>query len=575
MTEVTGGELLASAMANEGVKFVFGLPCPEIDPFLAALPARGIRFVPIHHESAGVHMAEGLYKTTGQVAIVLGNPGPGSANLLPGMVTARHEGVPVIAITSQHRPGIVYPSTPATFQGQDQLDLFKPAVKWGAPIFEWGRITELVRMGFREMWAGRPGPIQLEIPLTTLYATGDPLSAPMYPAAAGRSGQPQASEAQLEAAAELLTNARAPVIFAGCGVDRAQANAALIETAELLNCPVIPSMAARAVVPHDHPLCFLSQSPAADELRRQADVLLVVGSRLGNLDVPFDKYWGNPAHCKLIHVDIDPRHIGVSRPVTLGIVADARATLEGLAAKLRERKIASRSRTDLGRQREAQTVWMNALGETVGSWSGSGMHPAHVMRTIGDVFGRDTVYCIDGGMTSLWATMMLPSTRPSSFHGILELGMLGVGIPVSIGAKLGDPSRDVVCVTGDGAAGFNIMELETAVREDVKVTFVVMAEGEWSMEVPNEMARWGKTFGTAMSEIRWDKVAEGLGAQGAYVDSMADLAPAIGRAKAHNGPALVCVRTSKAANLALPPSVGGRFFEVYFGPQAPQEEASA
>ena len=125
MTDVTGGELLARAVANEGVNFVFGLPCPEIDPFLAALDANGIRFVPIRHESAGVHMAEGLYKTTGQVAIVLGNPGPGSANLIPGLVTARHEGVPLLAITSQHRIGIVYPSTSATFQGQDQLDLFK------------------------------------------------------------------------------------------------------------------------------------------------------------------------------------------------------------------------------------------------------------------------------------------------------------------------------------------------------------------------------------------------------------------------------------------------------------------
>ena len=95
MTDVTGGELLARAVANEGVKFVFGLPCPEIDPFLAALDANGIRFVPIRHESAGVHMADGLYKTTGHVAIVLGNPGPGSANLLPGMVTARHEGVQI------------------------------------------------------------------------------------------------------------------------------------------------------------------------------------------------------------------------------------------------------------------------------------------------------------------------------------------------------------------------------------------------------------------------------------------------------------------------------------------------
>src|SRR5271165_3676760 len=228
MTDVTGGELLARALANEGVKFVFGLPCPEIDPFLAALSGNDIRFVPIRHESAGVHMAEGLYKTAGQVAVVLGNPGPGSANLLPGLVTARHEGVPVLAITSQHRTGIVYPSTPATFQGQDQLELFRPAVKWGAPVFEWARIPEIVRMAFREMWAGRPGPVHLEIPLTPLYATGDPASAPIYAKERGRGSQPQMSAAQVSEAAALLAGARSPVIFAGCGVDRGQANAALL-----------------------------------------------------------------------------------------------------------------------------------------------------------------------------------------------------------------------------------------------------------------------------------------------------------------------------------------------------------
>ena len=568
MTEVTGGELLARAVANEGIKFVFGLPCPEIDPFLAALEGNGLRFVPIRHESAGVHMAEGLYKTTGQVAIVLGNPGPGSANLLPGLVTARHEGVPLLAITSQHRTGIVYPSTPATFQGQDQLDLFKPAVKWGAPVFEWARIPEIVRMAFREMWAGRPGPVQLEIPLTSMYATGDPASAPIFARDAGRPGQPQPSDNQLEMAAELLANAKAPVIFAGCGVDRAQANAALLQVAELLKCPAIPSLAARAVIPHDHPLYFPSQSPAADALRRNADVLLVVGSRLGNLDVPYDKYWGDTTKCKLIHVDIDARHIGVSRPVALGIVADAKMTLEGLAVKLRGREIASHGRTDLELQRTDNTAWVQSLLEPVSTWSGPGIHPAQAIGMVGATFGGDAVYCVDGGMTSLWAAMALPSTRPSSFHGILELGMLGVGIPAAVGAKLGDPSREVVCVTGDGAAGFNIMEFQTAAREKLKITFVVMSEGEWTMEVPNEQARWGKTFGTSMGEIRWDKVAEGLGGHGEYVDSIAELAPALARAKAHDGPALICVRTSLAANLALPASIGGRFFEVYFGPGA-------
>jgi acetolactate synthase-1/2/3 large subunit len=566
MSDITGGELLARALANEGVKLVFGLQSPEIDPFLAALDSNGLRFVTVRHEAAAVHMAEGLYKATGQVAAVLGNPGPGSANLLPGIVTARHEGVPVVAITPQHRLGIVYPSTPATFQGQDQLDLFKPAVKWGAPIFEWTRIPEVVRMGFREMWAGRPGPIQLEVPGPVLYASGDPATAPIYPSECGRASGPQPSDAQLDLAAELLATANAPVIFAGCGVDRAHANEALVEVAELLRSPVVPSLAGRGILPHDHPLYFHSQSPAADALRRQADVVLVVGSRVGNLDVPFDKYWGDPARCRVIQVDIDPRHIGVSRPVALGIIADARATLEGLAAKLRDRRIAGHARTDLASRRADHAGWAESLAGSIAAWHGPGIHPGQACAAVGSVFGRDAVYCVDGGMTSLWAGLALPSTRPSSFHAILELGMLGVGIPAAVGARLGDASREVVCVTGDGAAGFNVMELQTAARERLKVIVVVMAEGEWSMEIPNEMQHWGRTFGTAMGEVRWDRVAEGLGCRGELVDSIAALQPALERARAHPGPALVCVRTSRDANLSVPQAILDRFFEVYFGP---------
>jgi acetolactate synthase-1/2/3 large subunit len=178
------------------------------------------------------------------------------------------------------------------------------------------------------------------------------------------------------------------------------------------------------------------------------------------------------------------------------------------------------------------------------------------------------VYVTDGGFTSLWTSIALPTTRPSSFHGILELGMLGTGIPSAVGAKLGDPSREVVCVTGDGAAGFNVMELQTAAREGVKLTTVVLAEGQWSLEIPNGTARWGKTFGTAIGQVDWARVAEGLGCHGETVTAIAELAPALERARAHSGPSLVCVRTSVNANVAVPPAILSRFLEVYFGPSA-------
>jgi acetolactate synthase-1/2/3 large subunit len=566
MAEITGGQALARCLAREGVRFVFGLPCPEIDPFLAALEENEIRFVSVRHESGAVHMAEGLYKTTGQVAAVLGNPGPGSANLLPGLITALHEGVPVLAITSQHRSGVVYPSSPATFQGQDQLQVFASAVKYGAPIFDRNRIAEVTRLAFREMWTGRPGPVQLEIPGPVLYDTFDDGELVLIDPAHYRVGPTLPNESQLEEAADLLANASRPAVVAGAGVDRADANAALEHLVEQLGCPVLTSMAGRSVFPRDHDQFVFGFGAAGDLVRKEADVVLVVGTRLGNLDLPFDKYWGDPNSQKLIQIDIDSRHIGVSRPIALGILADARAALEGLVQIFEARGIQRERSGDLTRYRKVESDAREVWEKSVADWSGEGVHPAHVMQAVGKVFGREAIYTVDGGNTSLWGAFTLPATGPRSYHNILELGMLGTGIPSAIGAKLSSPEREVVCVTGDGAAGFNFMEMQSAVRDGIAITTVVCADGSWTMEVPNEMARYGRTFGTETGEIRWDRVAEGLGCVGFFVDRAEDLEPVLEKARASNRPAVVCVRTNRDANLSLPAEAMGRFFEVYNGP---------
>ncbi len=566
MDSITGGELFARALQAEGIEYLFGLPSPEIDPLFAQLEAHGIRLVPIRHEAAGVHMAEGLYKTTGKVAAVLGNPGPGSANLVPGVATALHEGVPVLAISSQHRMGIAYPSPPSTFQGQDQVDMFKPITKWNAPIFAWDRIPEVLRLAFREMWNGRPGPVHVDVPAPILYEMGDPDSAPVLPPGAYRAPAPQASAAQLDAAAELLAGSQRPLVIAGTGVDRAQANDALLEIVELLGCPVMTTQAGRSTVRNDHPSYVFGFSPAGDAVRREADVVLVAGSRLGNLDLPYDKYWGDPSNQKLIQIDVDQSHIGVTRPIALGIVSDAGNALTGLAQRLRAADLAQRDGSDLERYRKLSEEWMMALAQPVLEWQGDGIHPALAMGVINGAFGSEAVYTTDGGNTSLWAYAMLPPTRPNSYHSILELGMLGTGIPSAIGAKLGAPEREVVCVTGDGAAGFNIMEMQTAAREGIDITVIVFAEGAWTMEEPNELALYGKTFGTDQGDIRWDKVAEGLGCHAEFVEQLDELQPALEACKGHEGPSLVCIRSDHAANLAVPEQMVSRFFEVYSGP---------
>ncbi len=566
MADLTGGQVLARCLAAEGVRFVFGLPSPEIDPFLAALDDAGIRLVPFRHEAAGAHMAEGLYKTTGQVAAVIGNPGPGSANLLAGVITARHEGVPLIAITSQHRLGLVYPSTPSTFQGQDQLDIYKPAVKWGAPIFAWERIAEVTRMAFREMWTGRPGPVQLEIPAPVLYATGADSAVRFPPPSSYRPSLPQASEAQLSQLADMLASAKRPLVIAGSGTDRAGASPVVMSLVERLGCPVVSSMSGRAVVPLDHPNWLYGIGAGGDLAKREADVVLVVGSRLGNLDLPFDKYWGDPAEQQVVQIDVDPRHIGVTRPLALGIIADAKSTIEQLTQRLDKHTVAASSREFLQRCREAGDTWGKGQQSVVEAWDGPGLHPAQVMRAIGTTFGRDAIYATDGGFTSLWAHWFLPPTQPRSYLNILELGMLGTGIPSAIGAKLGNPDRPVVCVTGDGAAGFHFMEMQSAVREGVKLVTIVFAEGSWTMEEPNEQMLYGKTFGTTMGTVRWDIVAQGLGCEGIYAERLADVETALQHAQRSERPTVICVKTDRLANMSVAPEAAMRFAEVYQGP---------
>lgn len=568
MAEISGGEMFARCLASEGIEYVFGLPSPEIDPFLASLDANGIRLVPVRHESAGVHMAEGLYKTTGKASAVIGNPGPGAANLLPGIFTARHEGVPVIAITSQHRMGNSYPSPPSTFQGQDQVQIFEPAVKWGGPVFDWGRIAEIMRLAFREMWNGRPGPVHVDVPAPVMYATDEESAQRVLPPSAYRASLPQASSAQIAAAADLLVGAKRPVIVAGSGVDRGRANEEVAGIAALLGCPLIPTQAGRASVPSTNPNYVFGFSDGGVQARTEADLLLIAGSRVGNLDLPYDKYWGDPEGQQVIQIDVDPWHIGVTRPLALGMVADVKDALAGILAELEARGTTpgAEAAAALTRARETEQAWRESIAGPILEWAGPGIHPAHAMGAIGAVFGGDAVYTVDGGLTSQWAYSVLPPTRPNSYHSILELGMLGTGIPSAIGAKLGAPDREVVSITGDGAAGFNIMEMQSAVREGIELTTIVFAEGSWTMEEPNELAMYGRTFGTDQGEVRWDRVAEGLGCHGEYVDRIEDLTPALERARGAGRAAVVCLRTDLDANRAIPAEMSDRWREVQAGP---------
>jgi acetolactate synthase-1/2/3 large subunit len=354
-------------------------------------------------------------------------------------------------------------------------------------------------------------------------------------------------------------------MMAGAGVLSAKAWDDFKELVELLNCPALTSGAGHTALPDDHPNHLRASTPGHWAARREADVVITFGTCLGEIDLPFDKYWGDGEQ-KLIQVDIDPSNIGAHRQLYRGVVADAGAAIRRLVAALKEAGAAPADGSPAARYRALNREARSAMLAEIGAGFEDGkIHPVQSIQAISEVFPDDAINVADGGNTSLYNRVVRTFTTPRTQLGNFEFGHLGTGIPHAIGAKLAAPEKEVVCITGDGAAGFNIMELETAVREQVKITVVVHAEGSWSMEEmvhrSTEVAE--DRFGCFLAPTRWDKIAEGVGCHSEYVDQVEDLAPAMRRAREAPQAALVCVKTDRAMNLEPPGS--DVFGEVYTG----------
>ncbi|UCG23601.1 MAG: thiamine pyrophosphate-binding protein, partial [Chloroflexota bacterium] len=337
---MTGGELLLKCLKEEGVTVLFGILDGSFNPFLAKLNDYGMRFVNTRHEAAAAHMAEAWARIRGEPAVVIGGIGPGAANMVSGIVTAHAEGSPVIAISSQRRRYIIYPDRGGSFQNVDLLGLYGPVTKWSASIRQWGRMPELIRRAYREAMHGRPGPVYLEIPEDVMRGTGDPETVPVWsPSKYRLQGMGPGDPQQIDRAVGILAQAERPHLHAGMGVSWSEAWEEFLALADYLSATMTTTLGARGVVPEDHPRYFHPLNrDGLEAARTDADVALVVGSRLGELDnwgrAPS---WGEPGQQKVIQIDVDPSSIGLNRPVEVGINGDAQASLKALLAAVKGR----------------------------------------------------------------------------------------------------------------------------------------------------------------------------------------------------------------------------------------------
>ncbi len=556
MTEISGGELLLRCLKEEGVSTLFGVLDGSFNPFLAKLDEYGMRLVNPRHEAAAAHMAEAYARIRGEPAVVIGGIGPGAANMVSGVVTAYAEGSPLIVLSSQRRRNIIYPDRGGSFQNVDLLGLYGPVTKWSAGVRDWRRLPELIRRAYREATSGRPGPVYLEIPEDVTRGTGDPATVDVWPPSRYRAGRVGAADpAQIAQAAELLAAAERPLLHAGAGVSWAGAWDEFLALAEHLAAAMTTSLSARGVVPEDHERYFHPLNrDALEAARTEADVVLAVGGRLGELDnwgrAPS---WGDPADQKVIQVDVEPTSIGLNRPVDLGIVADALAALAALLVETQQLCKPKAEHEGFARYRDLTRAWQEQAAIALNTEEGQ-ISPGRMVQVVREFFPPDAITVMDGGNTSLWTATFNPILAPRSYVYTAKFGHLGTGLPYAIGAKLAAPDRPVYLISGDGAMGFNIQELETARRYNVPVTVIVSCDRGWGMERSSQMFAQigGMVECDLYPETRYDLVAQAFGCYGEKVDELAQLRPALERATTSGNPALLQVMIDPMNNLAPP-----------------------
>jgi len=545
METITGGERIARMLVAEGVEVVFGIIDGSYFGLYGCLRKHGIRLITPRHETSAVHMAGAYARLTGRVGVCLASNGPGAANALPGVAVEQGEGNRVLLITSWRRSGIVAPDRGGTYQYFDQVAVVRPMSKWSEAATCFDRIPETLRKAFRELWRGRPGVVHFCVPEDVMNGQfEEPAVADTPPSRYRRQAPLAADDALVERAADWLVDAEQPMIHAGSGVLHARACSELAQLAALLSAPITTSWAARDVVDERSDVVIpMSYLELNGRVRNEADLVLAIGTRFGETDwwgkAP---HWRSPTEQRLIQVDVDEDMLGLNKPVDLAVLADARCFLASLIRELERRDLESRfaaRQARLADYREARAAARSELDKALAEPTAA-LHPSQVPHLCRELSDDDSVLVIDGGNTAVWANMFHQVRAPHTLLSTFKFGMLGAGVAQALAAKVALPKRQVLCIIGDGAMGFHPQEVETAVRNELGVVFLVLCDRQWGMVKVNQefaidprrtLLEGGlspeENINTDLGEIRFDVLAESMGARGERVSKVEELGPAI------------------------------------------------
>ncbi|WP_416676354.1 thiamine pyrophosphate-binding protein [Egbenema bharatensis] len=533
----------------DGMHYMFGNPGTSEEGFLDALrnyPA--LQYILTLQESVAVMMADGYARATQTPALVQLHSTPGLGNGIGALYQAKRGHSPLVVIGGD--AGIKYQAMEAQMAG-DLVAMAEPVTKWFTMVMEPSSLLRVLRRAIKIAMTPPRGPVYVCLPLDILEAPSPEIVQPT----SLLDTRALPDEERLKAAAQMLASAHKPMIFVGDGIAFSQAQAELTRVAELLGAEVWEADTGEFNMDYTHPLYQGTTGHMFGHysfpITSKGDVNLVCGTyllpevfpRLGNIFA---------ANAKVIHIDLDTDAIAKNYPVDLGLLGDPKVSLARLATILDE-ILTSEQRSNAEMRFMRMTLEKSAKQESERKtdqqvWNQAPLHFAHVAEVLADYLPEDTILFDEALTCSPALTRYLPPTQPGHYF-LTRGGSLGMGIPGAIGAKLAHPNQPVVSVTGDGAAMYTIQALWTAARYDINAKFIICNNRSYRLLQQNLLAYWQErsmpghdfplSFDLSQPELHFDQMARSMGVAGIRVEQAREIAPAIQKALAYEGPFLI------------------------------------
>lgn len=543
---MNGAEAMVRMLQAHDVKHIFGLCGDTTLPLYDALFSldHGIDHILTRDERSAAYMADGYARVTGKVGVCEGPSGGGATYILPGLVEANESSIPILAITSDvgTRSRGHYPLTEL-----DQEGLMRPLTKYNTVIQHSDAIPDAVRTAFRKMTTGRPGSAHLGLPIDVQRGDADPDTIWSDPAHKQFPAYPSGPDPdQIEAGLDSILSASFPVIICGGGIVLARGEDGFIQFVETLDIAVATTISGQGSIPETHPNCIgvvgsNGGVPATRELVQNADLVIFIGCRAGSVTT---ELWRYPTKTtRIVHIDNDPEVIGASYRTEVAIVSDARLAIDALNQALAKRKIEKSINCAFGGAAAIAPLkarkWadFNALAAD----TSSPIKPERTIAALRKVLDEDAIVIGDPGTPCpyLSAYFEIRRTGRSLFSNRAH-GALGYSLSAAIGAQIGVPDKKIVALMGDGSFGFTCGELETVVRRNLPITFIVFSNAVYGwIKAGQKTAFDERYFSVDFNRTDHAAVAQAFGVKSFRAEDPNKLEQVLRQAIEHDGPTLV------------------------------------